>query len=67
MGLLFHESFPMRYNCKAVDADAQIARNREIIQALPAARVSALTWNPQRLRYDLDEANLDLFAEMFNA
>ena len=50
----------------AVDFDALVARNREIILNAPEAPKSALTWNPERLAYDVDEENLDLFNEMFN-
>ena len=51
----------------SIDFDAHVARNRELIMALPPPHVyeSALTWNPERLAYDIDEDKLDLFHEMF--
>ena len=58
----------MRYSTvPAINFEAHVARNRELIAELPEPRVSALTWNPSTLSYDLDEDNLDLFYEMFNA
>ena len=37
---------------KAIDFDAMVARNREIITANPEALQNYRTWNPETLRYD---------------
>jgi|DEB0MinimDraft_10_1074344.scaffolds.fasta_scaffold137128_2 hypothetical protein len=55
----------MNYNCKAIDMDAQVAANREIIKELPQQKLTSLTWNPAKLAYDVDESTLDLSREMF--
>jgi hypothetical protein len=55
----------MNYNCKAIDMDAQVAANREIIKELPQQKLTSLTWNPAKLAYDVDESTLDLSQEMF--
>ena len=56
----------MNYNCKAIDMDAQVAANREIIKKLPLRKLTSLTWNPAKLAYDVDENVLDLYREMFD-
>lgn len=55
----------MDSNPRAIDFDEHVNRNREILAALPPDRRSALTWNPAKLRYDVDKTALDLFYELF--
>ncbi len=58
----------MRYSTvPAINLDEHVNRNRQLIASLPPARPSALTWNPERRSYDLDETALDLFMELFNS
>ena len=43
----------MRYSTtKAIDLDAMVARNRELIKALPNPVTRGPRWNPERLAYD---------------
>ena len=43
---------PMRYSTtKAIDLDAMVARNREIIRNLPQPVENVGTWSPFKLRY----------------
>lgn len=43
----------MRYSTtKAIDLDAMIARNRELIQALPTQLVDELHWDPNTRMYN---------------
>ena len=43
----------MRYSTvPAINLEAHVARNRELIQALPERLENYRTWNPTTLRYD---------------
>lgn len=43
----------MRYSTvPAIDFDAHVARNAELIAALPERLENYRTWNPSTLRYD---------------
>ena len=43
----------MRYSTvPAINFEAHVARNRELIQALPESLENYRTWNPTTLRYD---------------
>lgn len=56
----------MRYSTvPAINDAALIAHNRELIASLPEAKPAYRTWNPDRLAYDVNEACLDLYHEMF--
>ena len=58
----------MRYSTvPAINFEAHVARNRELIQALPEPAESSITWNPSSCSYDVDEDLLDLYHEMFTA
>ena len=50
---------------RAINFEAMVAANRELVGKLPEAPKAYRTWNPERVAYDTDEANLDLFREMF--
>ena len=42
----------MRYSTtRAINLEAHIARNRELIMALPEPMPSRITWSPELLRY----------------
>lgn len=45
----------MRYSTvPAIDLEAYVARNRELITKLPAQPANTITWNPATLSYDVD-------------
>jgi hypothetical protein len=56
----------MRYSTvPAIDLEQHIARNRELITALPPDKPSVLTWNPKTLKHDCNRQALDLFIKTF--
>ncbi len=56
----------MRYSTvPAIDLDQHVARNRELISALPPRKPSVLTWNPKTLKHDCNKVALDLFVKHF--
>ena len=37
---------------KAIDFDAAVARNRELISSLPQPKKNFRTWNPEKVAYE---------------
>lgn len=39
---------------RAINFEAMVEANRELIAELPVAPANTITWNPERLAYDVD-------------
>ena len=44
----------MRVITKAVDFEAMVAANRELVSKLPQPAANTITWNSERLSFDVD-------------
>ena len=40
---------------RAINFEAMVAANRELLSKLPAPKASSVTWNPERMAWDLND------------